>query len=406
MKTNTEMRYKGFSASVMEAERLVGDHVFGLPPGTALPVYCSDIFKEYPQNWMRGPGVFVIPVRPNKGLWFNWCQNDSNNTAVLPTVKGCNPITGLQTSGYHLERYDNKCPKHGKEFGPDRYCEGCGYKWPFGNYIAAPNILWFDGFRNSGDGTVRQFFFTEDEVRDIATKMIGKENTVPAFGFAFYRPKVERPRAEFRLGGSLTYLYSDDSLNGYKSLSAGTSKQTTWTYTNSGGLTSASLSVPAAGNTAVYTCNAVSANFSGGMMGALGEKSDDRASDSDENDDMIACAAPASPPPNVLSKSAVEHTKDLDRSFEQKTSGGEIKAYRSRIVEDYQPKKEVAVGAGAKIAQDLVEDPYPLDTWKDAPDSVMTIYFVFKDEVDRMLSKGTVDVTEKPEGMLAGMPVG
>ena len=78
------------------------------------------------------------------------------------------------------------------------------------------------------------------------------------------------------------------------------------------------------------------------------------------------------------------------------------------LVEDEKSsaRKEVSVGAGARISQDLVEDPYPLDSWKDTPDSVMTIYFVFKDEVDRMLSKGVVETVEKPEGMLAGLPVG
>lgn len=380
MKTETLMKYKGFFAQIMEAERLVGDQTFGLPPGSALPAYCSNIFKEYPQNWMRGPGVFVIPVRPNKGLWFDFTPNDHANTAVLPTVKGCNPITGLQTSGYHLERYDTKCPKHNKEFGPDRFCEECGYKWPFGNYVARPNVLWLDGFRDSGDGTVRQFFFTEDEVRDIATKMIGKENTVPAFGFAFYRPKVERPREQRTMRGD-SFLYKTLVPDAYLDVKGA---NTSWTLSNSSG--SMTYSVPGANK--VCFCN------TSYLVGSLGEKSMPSAAGmTSEFDDMnfvdkehTASAAPYKSPPKdrVLRKKAVQ----------------------ARLGEDYQPKKEVAIGAGAKIAQDLIEDPYPLDTWKDTPDSVMTIYFVFKDEVDRMLSKGVVDTTEKPEGMLEGMPVG
>ena len=373
--TQTVMKYKGFFASVMEAERLVGDHTFGLPPGSALPVYCSGIFKEYPQNWMRGPGVFVVPVNANKGLWFNWTQNDAANTAVLPTVKGCNPITGLQTSGYHLERYDTKCPKHNKEFGPDRFCEECGYKWTPQNYACHPNTLWWDGFR-AEDGTVRQFFFTEDEVRDVATKMIGKENTVPAFGFAFYRPKVERPRvsdSRMFFNGS-TMMNSPDTwlLSSGGSYGTGTTPNgITWSYTNSGNL-SGGISVGAKAmptpTAAVYFCSLHSGDHVDDF--SLGE---------------VKCAAPAKP----VRKGS--HFGNL---------------VRSRSVQNYQPKKEVAVGAGAKIAQDLVEDPYPLDTWKDTPDSVMTIYFVFKEEVDRMLEKGIVETTEKPEGMLEGLPVG
>ena len=185
------MSYKGFKAQVMEAIRLTGDQVHRLPPGTALSVYPVDAFVKAPENWMKGPGVFVVPVRPNRGLWFNWRMNSEVNTGIIPTVKGCNPVTGLQTTGFHLEKYENKCPKHGVKFMAERYCPECKYNWPDRNFISM-SPLWWDGFR-AEDGTVRQFFFTEDELRDIATHMIGKENTVPAFGFAFYTPKEPRP---------------------------------------------------------------------------------------------------------------------------------------------------------------------------------------------------------------------
>jgi len=386
MNTEHVMNHKGFSAAVMEAERLIGDVVHGLPPGHALPVYCSDIFKEYPENWMRGPGVFIIPVKPNKGIWFNWTGNDSANTAVLPTVKGCNPITGLQTSGYHLERYDNKCPKHGKEFKHGRFCEECGYKWPFGNYVAGPNILWLDGYRIGSE--VRQFFFTEDEVRDIATRMIGKENTVPAFGFAFYRPKVERPKAAKSFGSG--YFSSPNSgTYDIKEL-----------YLMGPGYYSTSVTYDSC-----YGSN--STPTSGGGAGAMsclsvGASSTEMSKDLDDSN-MVFCAAaaPASSPPKSLRKAL-----RLSSIIEEKTSGGLI--MEDALVEDEKSsaRKEVSVGAGARISQDLVEDPYPLDSWKDTPDSVMTIYFVFKDEVDRMLSKGVVETVEKPEGMLAGLPVG
>lgn len=102
MDTKTRMSHKGFFARIMEAERLMGENDHGLPPGRALPVYESELFVDYPENWMKGPGVFVVPVSPNKGLWFDWTMNDNANTAVLPTVKGCNPITGMQTSGFQL----------------------------------------------------------------------------------------------------------------------------------------------------------------------------------------------------------------------------------------------------------------------------------------------------------------
>jgi len=371
------MSYKGFSAEIMEAPRLVGDHTFGLPPGTALPVFESLIFNEYPSNWMRGPGVFVVPVRPNKGLWFNWRMNDENNQAVIPVVKGCNPITGLMCSGFHLERYENKCPKHGCDFQLDRFCPECGYKWPAQNYVCQ-SPAWWDGWRDSGDGSVRQFFFTEDEVRDIATHMIGKENTVPAFGFAFYRPKVERPNHQVR---SL-YLCSNS-----EKFDFGTGNVVKSCYgTNDVNITGTSVYFTGGG------CKGMSVGHTtNGLIGAGPEVSNTCYGQSDQM--PIACAAGGyeafgeHPVPKTKAKKAPQ-------------------SIRMAKVEHYEPKQEVAIGAGAKINQELVPDPYPLDTWKDAPDSVMTIYFVFKEEVDRMLSKGVVEITEKTDGMLEGLPVG
>jgi hypothetical protein len=205
----TMMEHKGFKARVMEAPRLTGDQVHALPPGTPLPVYPVDMLLQPPENWMKGPGVFVIPVRPNKGLWFDWRLNSDNNTAVIPTVKGCNPITGMQTSGFHMERYENKCPKHGCDFLHERFCSECNYKWPSQNYIGPRNTLWWDGFLNQKDGTVRQFFFSEEELRDVASALIGKENTVPAFGFAFYAPKERRSEPVAVYLDGTVYKYAD-----------------------------------------------------------------------------------------------------------------------------------------------------------------------------------------------------
>lgn len=406
MSHGTIMKHKGFHASVMEAERLRGDSTFGLPPGTALPVYPSEIFKEYPGTWMRGPGVFVIPVRPNKGLWFNWTMNDGANTAILPTVKGCNPITGLQTSGFHLERYDNKCPKHDVEFDPDRYCEKCGYKWAPQNYCCAPNILWWDGFR-AEDGTVRQFFFTEDEVRDIADKMIGKENTVPAFGFAFYRPKVERPRHQNPTLGDLLYQFPHYGKTVYEDSG---SYGTLWTYTNSSQTLGFSKGLSAG------TKTSHDAGFMKPDSFVLGESQQAPTPDMVDGSEIhayncssapVAGAMPAAPPDEVKTVGTIKGAEPRLRS---KKPGSPLRSmsvrYSAQVREVEPPKKQVAVGAGAKIRQDLEEDPYPLDTWKDKPDSVMTIYFVFKEQVDKMLEAGTVEVTEQSDGMLKGMPVG
>jgi hypothetical protein len=357
------MEYKGFKASIMEAERLTGEYEHNLPPGSPLEIFHADQFMNLPGGWMRGPGVFIVPVRPNKGLWFNWTMNDAHNTAVLPTVKGCNPITGMQTSGFHLERYESKCPKHGVDFQADRYCPECGYKWPFQNYVAIPSTLWWDGFR-ANDGSVRQFFFTEDEMRDVAQALIGKENTVPAFGFAFYKPKEARtPPASSTYRGSHFY----NSLGLYE-------VKTSYGLITDGGM----------------DCGEKSLNFDS-SLGNSGVSQVYYSSSQTlgcSSSDPVACAA------------AESHTPKL---FKSKIS---TRGIGGQSVSALAPVKEVSIGAGAKIRQDLQLDPYPLDSWCEKPGAAMTIYFVFHEKFEEIKAGGMRDVEGKPEGMLSGVPVG
>jgi len=321
------MEYKGFFARIMETDRLIGDQVYGLPPGIALPVYYADAFLNIPSFWCRGPGVFIVPVRPNKGLWFDWCQNSEINTAVIPTVKGCNPITGMQTSGFHLERYDEICPKHGCAFLAERFCPECNYKWPSQSYCTgAP--LWWDGWFNPLDGTVRQFFFSDDELRDVASYRIGRENTMPAFGFAFYSPKERRQEIK-----PISYTFVQNNPNFYHELPK-------IYYTNS---------------TAI--CGGLNASY--------------------------ACAAASS---YSCSDIKVRETKS------------EIRL--NSVTPD------VSIGAGAKIQQKLIADSYSLDSWKDTPDAVMTIYFVFQDQFEEIKAGGMRDLTGLREGILDSIPIG
>jgi len=364
------MTYKGYHAQIMEADRLQGDYLHGLPPGNPLDVYYSEEFIKWPENWMRNS--FLVPVRPNKGLWFNWRDNDEINTAIIPTVKGCNPITGMQTSGFHLERYDTKCPKHGCDFQGDRYCPECDYKWPDRNYVSM-SPSWWDGFR-VGD-SVRQFFFTEDELRDVATALIGPENTVPAFGFAFYKPKVPRP--------PVNHIYHSPGMFEVKCSS--------WSYTNSGSEAS----------TYLYSSAIDSLNSLKGMKKMRGISGE------------LSGGYPKSDSPQALYyASAMSDTSGVPMACATGPADmgliGEVDCVRGFSAERVEAKivKEVSVGAGAKISQALAADPHPLDSWCDAPESVMTIYFVFQEKFEELRAGGMRDLEGKPEGMLSGVPVG
>jgi hypothetical protein len=339
------MQYKGFNAKIMRAERLTGSGVHGLPPGSAIDVLPVDAFESPLSHWIKGAGNYVVPVDSDWGLWFDFTSNDKMNTAVLLSIKGMNPVTGQRTNGLELERYEEKCPVHKAKFKDGLFCEKCNYKWPDQNYIAYPNTLWWDGFRSS-DGKVRQFFFTEDMAKSVPELVIGKEDTVPAFGFAFFRPKVARAPAVVtqRIGGavygagilgSYDYVYDshivvDETHNYFSSVSN------------------------AASSPSVMFCNAT------------------------------ACAGGASAETGQLSTQNVQVLKKHTRSA----------------------KAEVGVGAGAEISQNLEIDSLKVSDWENEPASVMRLYFMFVEQFEEIKSKGTVDLVGEKEGYLSGLPVG
>jgi hypothetical protein len=385
------MQYKNFKAKIMQAPKLVGDQIHQLPPGTPLEVYPVESFKAPPENWVKA-GAFVVPVRPNFGLWFDWRENSAVNTAVALTIKGASPITGMKTSGFHLEKYEDKCPKHNKPFIGDRFCEECGYKWAPQSYISAPNTLWWDGWFNQKDGTVRQFFFTEDELRDVATSLIGGDK-IPAFGFAFYSPKELRPEPQtmrgFNFNNTVIYpaIYGG---NNYGGIVCDSFIPQNSSGSSSGGYFSNNLTAhmktdgPEAPLHAIYCCSA-------GPVGA-------------------GSATPTAS--GSLSADSEDYGTIGGSSIEVKTSGGilnersrqKTKSLRSFSAEA--PVKEVSVGAGAKIYQNLIPDPNSLDSWKEAPDAVMTVYFIFQQEFEKLKAGGLKNLEGSPEGILSNCVVG
>lgn len=393
---NNVIECNGFKARIMEADRLVGSEQFGLPPGKPLPVYKVSSFKQRPENWMNVEGSVVVPVQANKGLWFDWTLNDQENTAVLPSVKGCNPITGQQLDGFALESYKNKCPIHGIDFEKDRYCPECGYKWASQNYVTAPNYLWWDGFRDA-DGTVRQFFFTEDMMRDVASHKIGSENTVPAFGFAFYTP-VEKHMSVIYDKTTGTFRNKTESWRKMQVVMGKPTRDKYTTLTNLGvfGSSGARGAKGSAGSITkglqkrttslktkwtpvtedYYFANSV--NSVGSEVNFIGY-CDTNANLTVPDQSSMVCFASA----------VMEDNYDTER-------------VRGITIADITPK-EVAVGAGAVIKQELVEDQYGISTWKDVPDAVMRVYFVFQDEFDKWASHGFVG---EDGSMLSGLPVG
>jgi hypothetical protein len=173
-----------------------------LPPYRPRKAYSVDDY-ECPENWMHGSAKaasYFVPIQAEKGMWldFNECWGHSHHIAALISIQGVNPLTGqpMIDTAMRLEQYREKCPKHDVAFGADLFCEQCGYKWVPQNYIATTNpsgkgMFWLDGFR-ADDGTVRQYYFTEDAAKGVAAQIIG-EKRVYAIGIAFYQSKLAKP---------------------------------------------------------------------------------------------------------------------------------------------------------------------------------------------------------------------
>jgi hypothetical protein len=136
-------------------------------------------------------------------MWldFNENSNNTHHVAIVISVQGINPITGMPCKDAQLEQYIEECPKHKIKFGPDRYCSKCDYKWPKQNYVCTTGtpdgFLWLDGFR-SVEGIIRQYILTAEKMRGVASNLIGKDR-VYAIGLSFFISKDKKPKKEIRI---------------------------------------------------------------------------------------------------------------------------------------------------------------------------------------------------------------
>jgi hypothetical protein len=375
-----QMAHAGFYAKLMMAQRLEGDGLHGLPPGVPLPVLPIAALPAAPKDWVRAAGTFVCPVDTGYGLWFDWTMNDTVNTAVVPSVKGMNPITGQKLEALRLEQYADKCPVHGEPFAHGTLCKKCGYQWPPQNFVSHPNILWLDGFR-SGE-FVRQFFFSDEDKRDIASLVIGKESTVPAFGFGFWKPKnprlVERKfTRENYVGGlsgqSITFASYGTGPTGPTGSKGVNGSLGAYTNTNGNNFDSDSVSVNYCSAAPAAQCNSAPAaqcNVAKSPESAFGFIDDDFEE------------------PRGVTKSLNRNHPDRSQ-FQQKRS------------------KSVSVGAGARISQNLEKDSLGLDGWKGEPEAIIRLYFVFEEQFRELVKSGGVeDLKGSEDGYLKGLPVG
>ena len=334
-----------------------------LPPYAKRKSFLVDEYPACPKHWARSEGIitsYFVPVQENKGLWLDFNKNAENKyeVAIVISIQGINPITGMPCDNANLEQYIDKCPKHNIAFGPERYCKKCGYKWPKQNYISTTSTpngnFWLDGFRTA-DGIVRQYLMTMDKIKGVANNIVGKDR-VFAIGLSFFLSKKEKPNQQV-------------------------------TYTRSGG----------------NTCNSPL------MFKSSSETLYKFSSQTDT--DSVKCS--------YLSMSAEDHVKSLPTKGSNKCSklqsldkedsisygSGMLRGIKGRSISNVDVKK-VEVGAGANINQKIYDDPEPLDFWREKPESIIYVNYALEEDCLAIINQGKVAIESNKEGFLQNIPVG
>ena len=360
------MRINGFSCGFNMPNALTGESTYGLPPYNKRMPFLIDEYPACPKEWMRSEGKvksYFVPVVEGKGMWldFNKNNNHSHHVAIVISIQGVNPITGLPCKDAQMEQYIEKCPKHKIKFGPDRYCKKCDYKWPKQNYIcttATPKgYLWLDGFRTV-EGIVRQYILTAEKMRGVASNIIGKDR-VYAIGVSFFLSKEKRPprqNASFLRSKSSSYMSPDIDI-----FECDQSAHTTDYYNSSG-----EWDEPAvhyfSGNTTKG-----SDSLGGGGTGS------------------ICYASSLTPTSKSPSKKFIST---------RKASASPIRV------------RKLEVGAGANISQSIYDDPEKLDYWHDEPEGIICVNYCTEIEARKIIEAGKIDIEGHKEGFLKEIPVG
>jgi hypothetical protein len=355
----------------------------GLPPYNPRPAFVVDEYPACPDNWMHGnakSSSYFIPIMPEHGMWLDFQKNTSYklgddwyDVAAVVSVQGINPLTGLKSDPIRLERYQEKCPKHEKEFGQERFCADCKFKWHPQNYLCSNNgsPFWIDGFRTE-DGTIRQYYFTEEECKGIAAQVLGDER-VFAIGIAFYLSKKPKPKPTPSYGG---YLCS-----------------------SSGGIT-----------------------YGGGYQ-PLGDIYGLQSLDSTIwscADSNTSCSTGSSSTGSSLNKSmpSKKLLSGKKKIKTRRTRGARLGNTRSAEVplpeeanffigaaqtDIAATQKMLEIGAGAKISQQINPDPQDLDYWQEEAAGFIYINYCDVDTAQKILAVGKRE--EIAEGFLAGLEI-
>lgn len=362
----------------------------GLPPYGVRKAFKVD---EYtcPTNWMHGSNLassYFVPIETEHGMWLDFNRNwgHKHHVAILISVQGVNPLDGqsMVEGALNLRQYKTKCPVHDIEFGADRHCEKCGYKWVPQNYLATtgtPNgLLWLDGFL-AEDGVVRQYYFTEEEVKGVAHQIIGAEKKVYSIGIAFYLSKEPKPVSPVVTRGGVEPWYAPEGYgllkspypDNYYNPSYATGGLEALNMCDAGGAASASWSAKGSKELKM----AVSNRNNGKRMLSRSRG--------------ISGQSVGGTTPDCVPDDLIGTDREFDAEMED--AGGEM-------------MKQLDIAAGAKIDQKVYLDPNDLDFWQEKPAGMLYINYCPSEQAIAIITKGKKDLTKGGEGFLAGLNAG
>ena len=387
-----------------------------LPPHARRKCFLVDEYPACPTDWMKSSGKltsYFVAIKEDYGLWldFNKNQNKEYHVAIVISIQGVNPITGMPCTDAYLEQYNDSCPKHNEKFGPNRYCEKCGYNWPKQNYISTTgnNVgeLWLDGFRTA-EGIVRQYILTKEDTklskRGVASNIIG-DDKVYAIGLSFFLSKEQRKgrNTSSRITDSLDILYKTSTT--YTTNNTSTEYIETpntyndiYDYSPSYSTKSCLPPVPAAAAAPALKSSPIEHDINksyvrsrclkNGMKKATSSKCS-KLEDYDEKS-------------SIFKEEVSSNLPDIDdeRGFL------DFNRYREITAENPIKVSKLEVSAGANIRQSVGNDPEPLDFWRKEPEAMITINYCSEEECVKIINSGRVKKNGHKEGFLKAIPVG
>jgi len=360
--------------------------------------YLVDEYPACPTTWMKSEGKlasYFVPIKEGSGMWldFNKNQNHTHHLAVVVSIQGVNAITGLACENPNLEQYIEYCPKHNKKFGPNRFCEECGFKWPKQNYLCTTSTptgyLWLDGFR-AANGAVCQYILTEKTMKGVASNIIGNKR-VYAIGISFFLSKNVK-QIPVRVND-----YLDANSFNAPDLVMGDWNRCAYTVEPVGDqLLGASIDMDIVIND--NTNNAPSASF----ISSSSSSSSSSPSKSTPMDFSNRVSG------SSLGEDSIEVTQNQIKSYAKDPRATCKNISRRGAIPNVTPvrTKNIEIGAGASIRQVVYDDPEPLDFWREQPEAILTINYCLEEEAGKIIAKGKISKAGDPKGFLKDVPTG